>query len=71
MTNFEIDLLNRYIEKVDRIFSLFLKDFSESCPEHLKQIAQAADNLSDTWNQCLFQKATLKDFEDALNKLLW
>ena len=67
MNNFELALLNQYIETVNGIFSLFMKDIPESSPEHLKQIVQAADNLGNTWNQCLLQRATLKDFEEALS----
>ena len=68
MTNFELALLNQYIEKVNGIFNLFMKDISDSSTEHFKQIIQAADNLGNIWNKCLSQRATLKDFENALNQ---
>jgi len=66
MNSFEMELLNQYIESVNKIISLFTGDIPDDL---FQQIDQALNTLGDTWNQCFSNLATLENFKADLSRL--
>jgi len=66
MNSYELELLNQYIESVNKIISLFTWDFPDDL---LQQIDEALNNLGDTWNRCFSNLATIENFKEALSRL--
>ncbi len=66
MNSFELELLNHYIESVNKTISLFTGDIPDDL---LQQIDQALNNLGAVWNRCFSNRATLEDFKAALSRL--
>jgi len=66
MNTFELELLNHYIESVNKTISLFTRDIPEDL---LQQIDQALNTLGDTWNRCFSGRSTFEEFKAALTRL--
>jgi len=66
MNSFELELLNHYIESVNKTITLFTWDFPDDL---LQQIDQALNTLGDIWNRCFSNRATFEDFKAALSRL--
>ena len=66
MNTFELDLLNHYIESVNKIISLFTWNFPD---ELFQQIEQALNTLGDSWNRCFSGRCSFEEFKANLSRL--